>query len=189
VAADPENRTPEDATERLDLCRPTLDDVAELHPILSDPRLWQHLPSGRSTEPEQTTARLRRWMAGWQAVGLDVWIARERGTDTVVGYGGCSILPGGVWNLGYRFAVAAQGRGLATELGAQAIRRAGAARPEAPVIAYLLEHNLASAAVAQRLGMTCVHRGPDAGNPDPTAVRLVYAFRSLAAAELAAAMR
>ena len=30
---------------------------------------------------------------------------------------------------------------------------------------------------AERAGLTLVWRGPDAGNPDPAAVRLVYADR------------
>jgi RimJ/RimL family protein N-acetyltransferase len=187
-APDSAPRTPEDSTDRLDLYRPTLDDVDGLHAILSDPRVWEHFPSLRPTERAQTVGRVRRWMAGWDAVGLDTWVARERGGDRIVGYGGCSVLPGGVWNLGYRFAPAAQGRGFATELSRRAISRAEAARPASPVIAYLLEHNAASKAVAEKLGMKLVHRGPDAGNPDPSAVRLVYAFRDLADTELAAAL-
>jgi RimJ/RimL family protein N-acetyltransferase len=184
----PTDRDPEDTTDRLDLYRPTLDDVDELHAILSDPRVWQHFPSLRPTERTQTVARVQRWLAGWRAVGLDTWVARERETGTVVGYGGCSVLPGKVWNLGYRFAVEAQGRGYATELSRRAIERAQAARPDMPVIAYLLEHNLASKAVAEKLGMTVVHRGPDAGNPDPSAIRLVYSFRDLTDSELAATL-
>jgi hypothetical protein len=34
-----------------------------------------------------------------------------------------------------------------------------------------------------------VHRGPDAGKPDPSAVRLVFADRALTAAQLAAVLR
>jgi RimJ/RimL family protein N-acetyltransferase len=46
-------------------------------------------------------------------------------------------------------------------------------------VAYLLENNRASAAVAEKLGLTLRHRGPDAGNPDPSAIRVVYADRPL----------
>jgi len=62
-------------------------------------------------------------------------------------------------------------------------------RPELPVIAYLLEHNAASAHVAQKLGLSLVHRAPDAGNPDRQAIRLVFADRSLNDVQLAAALR
>ncbi|WP_200936574.1 hypothetical protein [Rhodococcus sp. Leaf278] len=46
-------------------------------------------------------------------------------------------------------------------------------------MAYLLEHNVASARVAQRAGLELITRGPDVGNPDAAAVRLVYADRPL----------
>lgn len=39
-----------------------------------------------------------------------------------------------------------------------------------------------------RLGLELVHRAPDAGNPDPTAVRLVFADRDLTAAQLEATL-
>jgi hypothetical protein len=47
------------------------------------------------------------------------------------------------------------------------------------VIAYLLEHNAESRGRAEKAGLSLVWRGPDAGNPDPDAVRLVYADRPL----------
>jgi hypothetical protein len=51
--------------------------------------------------------------------------------------------------------------------------------PDRPVIAYLLEHNRESRGRAERAGLERVWRGPDAGNPDQDAVRLVYADRLL----------
>lgn len=57
------------------------------------------------------------------------------------------------------------------------------------MVAYLLENNPASAAVAEKVALTLRHRGPDAGNPDPSAVRLVSADRELSETELAATMR
>lgn len=57
------------------------------------------------------------------------------------------------------------------------------------MVAYLLEHNLASARVAEKLGLSLQQRGPDVGSPDPEAIRLVYADRALSEAQLAAAMR
>ena len=51
--------------------------------------------------------------------------------------------------------------------------------PDRPVIAYLLEHNAESKGRAERSGLTLLRRGPDAGNPDSAAVRLVYADRPL----------
>jgi hypothetical protein len=53
------------------------------------------------------------------------------------------------------------------------------------VIAYLVEHNERSRGRAERSGLSLVWRGPDAGNPDPAAVRLIYADRPLDDALLA----
>lgn len=95
--------------------------------------------------------------------------------------------PTALWNLGYRFSPEVQGRGYATELSRRALERAALTAPERPVVAYLLEHNRASAAVALKLGLSLVARRPDEGNPDPAAVRLIFADRGLddAALEIA----
>ncbi len=91
-----------------------------------------------------------------------------------------------VWNLGYRFAPDAHDRGYATELASEALRQARAINPAPPVVASLLEHNAASARVACKLGLERAYRAPDIGNPNPSAIRLVYANQRLTAAELSA---
>ena len=176
-----------DATSRLDLRRPVESDVPALFSLLSDPRVWTHLPSGRHLAAEQTARSVQRWIQEWERDGISTWVVRARGTEQVLGYGGISDLGGAAWNLGYRFAVEAQGQGFATELSRHAIRRGRELTPARPHIAYLLEHNAASAAVARKVGLHLVDRGPDAGNPDPDAVRLVFADRDLSPRELAAA--
>ena len=179
---------PDAQTERLDLHQPAADDVDAIYAICGDPRVWTHYPSKRHTERAQSARDVARWMDGWAANDLDTWIARENVGRTVIGYGGCSLKGGVFWNLGYRIAATAHGHGYATELSREAVRRAREADPALPVVAYLLEHNAASEAVARKLGMTLVNRGPDAGNPDPAAVRLVYADRPLGEKQLAAVM-
>ncbi|WP_238147509.1 GNAT family N-acetyltransferase [Rothia uropygioeca] len=177
---------PEDRTEQLDLHIPQTSDLQDLHRLYSDPRVWSHLPSGRFADIETTEEVLSGWISAWES-GLGTWVARENGTT--VGHGGCALRQNTFWNLGYRFAPEAQGRGFATELSLRAIERARKLRPDLPIVAYLLEHNEASAAVARKVGLTLQHRGPDAGNPDPTAIRLVFADRTLDSTELAATMR
>ncbi|MGY1720679.1 GNAT family N-acetyltransferase [Blastococcus sp. SYSU DS0552] len=124
----------------------------------------------------------------WARDGLGYWTARLREdlpgsgllAGHVVGTGGCAVRVGTAWwNLYYRFAAPAWGRGLAAEMVDAALDAARAVRPELPVVAYLLEHNVQSRARAERAGLELVWRGPDAGNPDPAAVRLVYADRAL----------
>ena len=179
-------------TDRLRLDRPTPSDLDALFEICSDERVWTHYPSLRHTDTERTAGMMRRWNASWDKTGLGVWTVRDRADDTVLGYGGCTYMGDGddaVWNLGYRIAADAQGRGYATEVSRAAIVRARSTLPDVPVIAYLLAHNTASAHVAEKVGFTLVHSGPDAGNPDPTAVRLVYADRPLTPGQLRTALR
>ena len=181
------------------LDRPATDDRDQFFAIDSDPRVWTHLPSGRLTDEEEAEAILVRLASQWELDGIGPWMVRRVPGGEILGYCGCSLrgvagpgasrrTPGAFWNLGYRFRPEAQGQGLATAVSRDAIAAAGAVDPALPVVAYLLEANAASAVVARRLGLELVHRAPDAGNPDPTAVRLVFADRDLTAAQLDATL-
>ena len=171
-------------TERLVLTRPSLVDLDALFVIESDPRVWRHYPSLRHTHCDQTLALLKLWAARWAESGFGPWVVRLKNNTRVIGAGGCSLLPGTAWNLGYRLAADVHGRGYATELASEAIRQARAIDATLPTVASVLEHNGASERVARKLGLECVYRGPDTGNPCPSAIRLVYADRPLTAAEL-----
>ncbi|RLZ03631.1 N-acetyltransferase [Kocuria tytonicola] len=166
-----------DRTARLSLDLPTSSDLDSIHLIYSDARTWTHFPSGRLTSREQTDALLTRWIEDWQANGLGSWVVREAGR--VVGHGGCTLQKDRYWNLGYRFAPEAQGRGLATELACAAVDAARRNRPDLPVVAKVLEHNAPSFSVAKKAGLSLRYRGTDRGNPDEQAVRLVLADRDL----------
>ena len=177
-------------TARLRLDAVTADDVDEHFAILSDPAVWRHLPSGVHSSRGRTAEGIGKQLECWARAGLGVWTARLRtdlpaervpaglGPGAVVGMGGCSVRRGTCWwNLYYRLARSAWGHGLAAELVAEAMAAAREVDPELPLVAYLLEHNLESKGRAERSGLTLRWRGPDAGNPDPAAVRLVYADR------------
>jgi RimJ/RimL family protein N-acetyltransferase len=176
-------------TERLDLRRPSTNELGELFKICNDPRVWTHYPSLRHIQQEQTLAMIERWSRAWDADGLGTWTVRLIKADRVIGYGGCSLRQDTFWNLGYRLAADQHGQGYATELASEAIRQAGLVRPDFPIVAYLLEHNAASAHIARKLGLALAHKGPDAGNPDSSAVRLIYADRSLTVKQLTAVLR
>ena len=187
-------------TDRLSLRRPEPGDLDAVFAVYSDPRVWTHFPSLRPTEPERVAAMLERWGSSWRVHGLGSWIVRLRETGEVIGNGGGTMLgadapdagpdgPARVWNLGYRLSADHHGRGYATEVARAALAAAARVAPEVPVIAYLVEHNRASAAVAEKVGLRLVHRAPDLGNPDPAVMRLVYADRALTPAQLTAALR
>jgi len=195
-------------TDRLSLRRPEPDDFDAIFAIYTDPRVWTHFPSLRPTDPERIAAMIQRWISSWESHGLGSWIVRLRETGEVIGNGGCAMLPSlpsasdaadasegvadaaaRVWNLGYRLSADHHGHGYATEVSRAALAAAAQVAADVPVIAYLVEHNRASAAVAEKTGLHLVHRAPDVGNPDPAVMRLVYADRALSAAQLATALR
>lgn len=178
------DRRPDDATARLALFRPTDDDTDEVFGLMSDPRVWEHFPSLRHTDRERTARTVEMWQRHWAEDGLGTWVARDPQSHGLLACGGATLIGGALWSIGYRVVPEARGRGLATELARHALQRARDAEPLRPAIAYLVEHNLASAAVAAHLGFMLVDRGPDAGNPDPGAVRLVFADRALTPEQL-----
>ncbi len=172
-------------TARLWLDLPTDLDVDDLHAIHSDPDSWRHFPGGRHTRREESAAMVGQ--SAWQFAefGLGYWSIRDVPGGPVVGRGGCTALTGRPWwNLYYRFATAVHGRGYATELGLRAVEAAHDVDPDRPVLAFLLEHNVASRRTAERIGLRQVWRGPDRPNPNPDAIRLVYLDREADAALL-----
>jgi RimJ/RimL family protein N-acetyltransferase len=169
-------------TERLLLAVPERDDLDELHELYADPRVWRDDPVARHATPGQTAAMIDRWRASWQRDGLGMWVARSAGpagAGRLVGIGGTFIRYGVAWNLGFRLSPAFWGGGYAQEITRAAFEAAQVVRPELPMTAYLLEGNLRSQRATERTGLRRVWRGPDAGNPDPRAVRLLYADRDL----------
>lgn len=174
-------------TDRLDLTAVTHEDLDDLYALHSDPRVWQHFPQGLHKDREQTARDVADYIEGWDRDGLAYWVARRRDDGAFVGIGGVRLTAGGrAWNTYYRLRPEQQGQGFATELAKAGHTAAAQVGPEIPVFAFLLEHNLASKATAERLGLSLVWRGPDSGNADPAAVRLIYADRPLSAETLRA---
>lgn len=172
------------ATDRLTLIplsKEHLDEVFQLH---TDPRVWEHFPVGRHVDRQQSEQLIADVQRAWASDGLSYWLVRDKpglgkGTGDVVGVAGVTRRPGPVWNLYYRLSPEAQGHGYAGEVAAAALTAAAKIDPAIPVVAYLLEHNQGSRRTAERAGLNLVWRGPDYGNPDPGAVRLIYADRPL----------
>jgi RimJ/RimL family protein N-acetyltransferase len=163
-------------TRRLSLRALQDADADDLFAITSDPRTWEHAPTGRH-ESIQTA---REWIARarelWTLDGLSYWLVRLKNTDEVLGVGGVQRQKSGNWNLYYRFAPDAWGRGFATELGIAALESAHSHDGNAAVIAWVLPHNLASQRVAERLGLTNQGQHVD---PSDGLIRLAYTDRAV----------
>lgn len=169
-------------TERLWLDEPVDADADALFAIHSDPASWRHFPSGRVTDPAAGARMVGASRRRFERDGLAYWSVRDADGGPVVGRGGClrpdeALAGRGWWNLYYRFDQRVHGRGYAVEMGRAALDAAHQVAADRPVLAFLLEHNVASRRTAERLGMRLVWRGPDEGNPDPDAVRLVFLDR------------
>ena len=177
-------------TARLWLDRPEERDVDDLHEVHGDPASWRHFPSGRHADRLTSEQMVRNGQRHWAEDGLGYWSVRDEDGGRVVGRAGCAV-PAGMpwWNLYYRFAASVHRRGYATEVGRAALEAAHDVCPDRPVLAYLLEHNEASRRTVERIGLGLAWRGPDRGNPDPDAVRLVYVDREPPAAMWAVALR
>ena len=173
-------------TARLWLDEPVEGDADALLAIHSDPASWRHFPSGLVTDPAAGATMVGASRRRFERDGLAYWSVRVADGGPAVGRGGCMVpdealgIDGGGrgwWNLYYRFDQRVLGRGYAAEMGRAALDAAHEVAPERPVLAFLLEHNVASRRTAEKVGLRLVWRGPDDGNPDPDAVRLVFLDR------------
>ncbi|MGC5166639.1 GNAT family N-acetyltransferase [Luteimicrobium sp. DT211] len=173
-------------TERLLLSAVGAGDVDDLFVLNTDPAVWWHFPSGRHVDRGQTERFVALCTASWDQDGLGYWTLRDPGSRILLGAGGCMGAGDVAWNLYYRLRPASQGQGYASELVRAARSCAAEADPDRPVVARLLEHNVRSRAVVERAGLTLAWRGPDRDNPDPAAVRLLFADRELTADVVAA---
>lgn len=170
-------------TDRLLLTPVTPADIDAVHAVYSDARTWTHLPSGRFTSRAQTIDLVQRKIGGRVRHGLGSWTVRDVTDGTVLGVGGVDMTAGGVWNLGYRLAPSAWGRGYATELARAALTAAHDAAPGVPVTGRVLTNNPASAKVLANAGLALVWQGSTA-DPAPRGVeRQVWSDRVLTDAQ------
>jgi RimJ/RimL family protein N-acetyltransferase len=165
------------SAERLVLRAPVQADLERLFGLYSDPQVWEADPPTRHEDPAQTERMIGNWRAAWDRDGLGMWTAWDG--DEFVGIGGCFVRYGVAWNLGFRLRPPCWGRGYAREISAAAIFAARRRRAELPITAYLLEGNDRSLRAVERTGLSRIWRGPDAGNPDATAIRLLYSDQPL----------
>lgn len=122
-------------TSRLHLRRITLDDVAAIAAIESDPRAQAHRPDGPVTS-EQGHRIARGYVAQWGSDSLGYWAVEVRGTLIgVAGLGFMTFTLQDCWNIYARFSPDVWGLGYATEAVEQAMELAFTHTPRLPVVA------------------------------------------------------
>lgn len=144
------------ATDRLFMAPHSPADFADFAAFSADPAIFRFL-GGAPLSEEDSWARFLRHAGNWALLGYGFWAIRDRVTGAYLGNAG--FLDGrrtgvtgfdGDPEIGWSLAVAAQGRGLATE----AVKAAlgwGSSRFRRTVAMIHLD-NVASVAVAQRCG-------------------------------------
>ncbi|WP_269532133.1 GNAT family N-acetyltransferase [Chitinimonas sp. BJYL2] len=144
-------------TERLILREPVVADMAAVWAIFGDPATCRHNPVGPLRDEAAAADLLWRWQMHWVQHGFGLWaIADKANPDRVIGFGGLSWRAYGDTqrlNLGFRFAVDAWGKGLATELGEAALQVAFDVLGAEAVHGLVRPDHLASQRVLEKLGM------------------------------------
>ena len=149
---------PELSTERLDLWRPQPRDHAALIALLADDEVRLHL-GNRPTSAAEEFNRLCRNAGSWALFGYGIFTCRARGSDAVLGI--CGVFHS--WRgfgqrlddtpeIGWIFARESWGTGLASEAARAALGWFDQQHGRRRVACMINDTNLASIAVARKLG-------------------------------------
>jgi RimJ/RimL family protein N-acetyltransferase len=142
-------------TQRLILRDFTLEDVSQLAPILSDPRVMEFSPKGVLSTVE-TQGKIEEFIALYQNRGFGKWAVIFKATNQLIGYCGIALerIDGmDEPELGYRLEPAFWGQGLATEAAKPALNY-GLGQLQLPYLLGIVEPaNTASAKILKKLGL------------------------------------
>lgn len=146
-------------TERLVLRQFREDDLDAMAPIWADPEVMQHIGEGQTRDRASSEAMLARFQRHWDEHGFGLWAVVPLGSDEPVGWAGLSVpafLPAVMpaVEVGWLLARAQWGKGYATEAARAAAAYGFGELGLDRLISLVYLENTASAAVAERLGMT-----------------------------------
>jgi RimJ/RimL family protein N-acetyltransferase len=146
-------------TERL-LLRPFReDDLEAMAAIWADPEVMQHIGEGLTRDRAASEALLVRFRRHWDEHEFGLWAVVPRESEKPVGWAGLSVpafLPAVLpaVEVGWLLARPEWGKGYATEAGTAASEYGFGELGLDRLISLVYRENTASAAVAERLGMT-----------------------------------
>jgi RimJ/RimL family protein N-acetyltransferase len=142
-------------TERL-LLRPFVEaDVEPLHALMQDPDVMRYVGDRRVPTLQETWRAVAGWIGHWDLRGYGLWAVVERETGDVIGRAG--IINPIDWpgpEVGYLLGRTWWGRGYATEAAAGAMSWGFTTIGFERLISLIDPANVASIAVAERLGET-----------------------------------
>jgi len=159
-------------TGRPLLRRPTLADAAAHFSIHSDPAANRYNPSGPMTRRAESDEIVAEWIESWDRLGFGYWCASLREQpDRIIGFGGImrKMLAGEQrLNLYFRLAPSVWGRGIATEIGREALKLAAGMPSDNRAFALVRPDNAPSIAVIRKLGMAPVGEVDDVPGAEPS---------------------
>lgn len=170
---------------RPSLHEPTIDDLDDLHAMLSDPRLWWNIPGFALTSIGQTRTILTDWIDDWHHHGIGGWVIRDN-TGGFIGAGGLRRYRCG-WDISYGITPSQWHRGYAGYVARCARRAATHIDADAPMFITVLSGNVPAYLIAERLGFVVVRT--DIDTDACNASRRIYADRPVRQETVAAYLR
>ncbi|APG19369.1 MULTISPECIES: GNAT family N-acetyltransferase [Kosakonia] len=159
-------------THRLYLRPVIASDVDDLFNIYGDPATNRFNPAGPYPDVHYAETVLERWIAHREINGFGHWAISLLGDPAqIIGFGGLSIRSYAdttINNLGYRFATAAWGKGLATEFSQCAVKYGFDAIKLAEISAVVRGNHLASQKVLEKTGLKYIREIHDVENAPPS---------------------
>jgi ribosomal-protein-alanine N-acetyltransferase len=141
-------------TPRLALRPFTVADAAQAFDWFGDPEVMRFTPTGPDRSQEETRERLGRYCEHQATHGFSKWLIQEKSSGNAIGDSGLLVLAelGSTTDLGFRFAPAYWGRGLATEVAAGWICAAFDVLGLDRLTAFAHVDNVASLRVLEKVG-------------------------------------
>ena len=144
-------------TERLRLRGHCPEDLSECAAMWADPTVTRYI-GGKPFSREDVWARMLRYTGHWSWLGFGYWAIEERATGHFLGEVGFADFKRGIESIegapeiGWAFAVRAQGNGYATEAVRSALQWGDAQFDRGRTVCMIRPDNMASLRVAARCG-------------------------------------
>ncbi|ETW98497.1 MAG: hypothetical protein ETSY1_18515 [Candidatus Entotheonella factor] len=144
-------------THRLYLRRLTQSDAQHLFDLDSDPEVMRYMRARPCQSLKDAQAQLQRYLDEYQSLGISRWAVIGKSDEAFVGLCGLRLWPGqAVPDLGYRLHSPYWGCGYATEAAGAVLHFALHGLGYAQVGAVVIQGNLGSIRVLEKIGMQYV---------------------------------
>jgi len=135
-------------------------DVEAAFGWFGDPVVMRFTTTGPDKSIAETKARLAGFVEHQKAHGFSKWLVLERDSGTAIGDSGLLVLQDYGWvDLGFRFALAYWGKGLATEAASAWVRAAFDDFGLIRLGAFVHPENVASIRILEKVGFRAERRG------------------------------